>query len=491
MASDAVAESIAGVRSRRKRAKRRKTYIAIFVIIVLAVGGYLAYHYLIKGSSTAKVTYTTKAAANVTLIKSLSESGSVNLNSTKSVSADVAGTVDKLAVAKGDEVKKGDVLFTMTSDSLQTAVDQAKNSYDQAVSSLTSAQLQLEKAQNSLDTLNDDYNTERWNNQANLGGGAVVAAAYSSTTPIEVASFNTTPPSSTTTTTQHSTTTTTAKSSTTSSTISNLDIAVAEQAVTSAQLQVQVAQTNVTLAKMSLQDAKDNVASLKVTAPIAGTVTALNVEVGDKLSASGGSSQASSSASSSAAVVITDLSKWDVSVTLAESDVSSVKVGQKAKLTFDALSTVSLTGSVTSMDTSGTNSSGVVSYTATITPDVGNNAILGGMTVTVEIVTFALADVLAVPTTAVKTGTNGTKYVLVMGTSGVPTQTTVEVGEADDTYTQITSGLTAGQEVVTASVTASSTATTSRTGTTTRSGGGLLNGGGAPGGFQGGPPPGF
>ncbi|HTY28207.1 MAG TPA: HlyD family efflux transporter periplasmic adaptor subunit, partial [Mycobacterium sp.] len=397
------------------------------------------------------------------------------------------------------DVKKGDVLFTMTSDTLQTAVEQAKNSYDQAQSSLTSAQLQLEKAQDSLDTLIDNYNSERWtdqgNDQANAGGSTVVAAAWSTTTPIEVAAINTTPPSTTTTTIQHTTTTTTPKSSTTTSTISDLDVALAQQQVTSAQLQVQVAQTNVTLAKMSLQDAKDNVSSLKVTAPISGTVTALNVEVGDKLSASGsggtggGSSQSSSNSSSSADVVITDLSKWDVTVTLAESDVSSVKVGQKAKLTFDALSTVSLTGKVTSMDTSGTNSSGVVSYTATITPDAGNNAILGGMTVTTEIVTFALADVLAVPTTAVKTGTNGTKYVLVMGTSGVPTETTVEVGEADDTYTQITSGLTAGQEVVTASVVAGATTTTVRRNGTS---GGLLNSGGATGGFQGGgPPPGF
>jgi RND family efflux transporter MFP subunit len=478
VAGETVAETIASARARRKRAKRRKTIIIMCIVVVVAVGAYLAYHFL-TGSSTPEVTYTTQAAAKITILQSVSGTGSVNLTSSESVTAEISGTVEVIKVAEGDSVKKGQVLLTMSNDTLKTAVEQAQNSCDQAKNTLTSAGLSLEKAQKNLESLLDEYQSERWNSTGYSAHG----------TGFVQASFNVTPPSSTTTTTQRTTTSTTAQPSTTSSTISDLDIALAQQQVTSAQLAVQVAQTNVTLAQMSLDDAKDNLGSLEVTAPIDGTVTKVNAEEGDELGTSGGTGS-TATGSSSAVVVVTDLTKWDVTVTLAESDVGSVKVGQKATLTFDALPDVSITGKVASMDTTGTNSSGVVSYTATINPDVGNEAILGGMTVTVDIITLAVADVIGVPSSAVKTSTDGTSYVEVMGTDGVPVQTTVEVGASDDTYTEITSGLTEGQEIVTATVTADSTATTTRNGGSgglLDSGGGLPSGGAFPGG---GAPPG-
>jgi membrane fusion protein, macrolide-specific efflux system len=495
-----VDQTIASSRARRKRAKRRKTITIVFIIVVLAVGGYLAYHYL-HGSKTAQVVYTTEAAAKVTIIKSISGTGSVNLNSTESVGAEVSGTVETIKVKKGDKVTEGQVLFTMTNDDLQTAIVQANNSYEQAVNTLSSSGLQLEKAQKSLDDLKKKYNAERWEEspEATVGASSLGVAASSDASPLRMASFNVTPPSTTTTTVPRTTSTTTAPS-TTNSTISDLDIALAEQQVTSAQLSVQVAQTNVTLAQMSLDDAKDSLTKLEVTAPMAGTITALNIEEGDEIGSSGGSSSganssAAGSSSSSSAVVITDLSQWDVTVTLAEADVSSVKTGQNAILAFDALPDVSLTGKVASMDTTGTNSSGVVSYTATILPDVGNEAILGGMTVTVDIVTLAVADVVGVPNAAVKTSNDGSNYVQLLE-NNAPVDQTVTTGASDDSYTQIKSGLTEGQDVIIATVTpGASTATTARGGggNSILNGGGAMPGGGAfpAGGASGfGPPPG-
>ena len=101
---------------------------------------------------------------------------------------------------------------------------------------------------------------------------------------------------------------------------------------------------------------------------------------------------------------------------------------------------------MTRVDTVGTNSSGVVSYSAVITPDVMNPAVKSGMTVTASIITETAADVLAVPSTAVKSS-NGGSYVQILQ-NGVPSNVTVETGLSSDSYVEITSGLTEGQEII-------------------------------------------
>jgi len=137
------------------------------------------------------------------------------------------------------------------------------------------------------------------------------------------------------------------------------------------------------------------------------------------------------------------------------------------------------------VDASGTNAQGVVSYNVTVTPDVTDSSVKGGMTCTANIITAVATDVLAVPNAAVKTATDGSSYVQVLK-NNTPTDVTVEVGLATSSYTQITSGLTAGQEVITAAHTPSAggttTTTRSRTGSGGLTGGGGF-GGGAPGGF--------
>ncbi len=206
-----------------------------------------------------------------------------------------------------------------------------------------------------------------------------------------------------------------------------------------------------------------------VTAPIAGRITALNVANGDEIDGS---------SSSTPAATIIDLNDFKAVVTIAESDIASVMIGQKAVITFDALPDLTLTGMVTSMDFTGTNTSGVVSYRVVITPDTPNVDVRGGMTVSVNIITDVAADVLAVPSSAVKTSTNGS-YVQILGEDGQLTDVTVETGMTTDSYVQILSGLTEGQEIVVSSSKSSSTTATT---TYQRGQGSLLDGGGLPGG---------
>jgi membrane fusion protein, macrolide-specific efflux system len=255
-----------------------------------------------------------------------------------------------------------------------------------------------------------------------------------------------------------------------------------------------------------------------VRAPIDGTITALNVAQGDDYTSSSSSSSAagagadtssSSSASSSASstssssstssvnasdpiATVIDLDAFRAAITIAESDISSVKVGQKAVITFDALPDLTLTGKVKTVDYTGTNTSGVVSYAVTVVPDTPNASVRGGMTVSVNIITNVATDVLAVPAAAVKTASDGTSYVQVLGTDGLPADVTVETGMTTDSYIQITSGLTEGQTII---VSTSKSGSTTATTTSSSNQGGLLNGGGGfpGGGFPSGggfPPPG-
>jgi multidrug efflux pump subunit AcrA (membrane-fusion protein) len=184
-----------------------------------------------------------------------------------------------------------------------------------------------------------------------------------------------------------------------------------------------------------------------VTAPIAGTVTALNVADGDIVKGL---------SSSRPAATIVDLDRFQAAITVAEADIASVQVGQKAIISFDALTDVTLTGKVKGVDFSGTISSGVVSYEVLVTPDVAHASVKGGMTVSVDIITAVATDVLAVPSSAIKTTSSGS-YVQVFDENGQVTDVMVQTGLSNDYYVEIVSGLTEGQEIVVSTVTAGST----------------------------------
>ncbi|MBC7294087.1 MAG: HlyD family efflux transporter periplasmic adaptor subunit, partial [Thermoleophilia bacterium] len=142
-----------------------------------------------------------------------------------------------------------------------------------------------------------------------------------------------------------------------------LDIEAAQQEVASAKQQVAAAETQVESAKLALEQAKENAAKREVTAPISGVITALNIENGDTIGGSTGSAAGASSAAASTStnsgtssgstgvMVITNLESFQVSVSLSETDISAVEVGQKATISFDALPDLTLTGKVTRVDT--------------------------------------------------------------------------------------------------------------------------------------------
>jgi hypothetical protein len=116
----------------------------------------------------------------------------------------------------------------------------------------------------------------------------------------------------------------------------------------------------------------------------------------------------------------------------------------------------------------GTVSQGVVTYNITISFDAQEDSVKPGMSVSAAIITEAKQDVIIVSSSALKSS-GDIQYVEVL-VDNAPQSKTVETGLSNDTMTEITSGLSEGDQVITQTV-AASTASAKKTNTTQNSAG--------------------
>ena len=234
------------------------------------------------------------------------------------------------------------------------------------------------------------------------------------------------------------------------------------------ELDIRSAELTVMQRENALADARQQLADSYVRAPFAGTIAALNAKKYE-------------TASGVLASLIT--AKKIAELSLNEVDAAKIEIGQNATLTFDAIEELTLTGEVAEIDTIGTVTQGVVSYTVKIGFDSQDERIKPGMTVNAAIQTDTKQDVLVVPSSAVKTQ-NGISYVQVFnpalpergGAQGItsptsPQQIEVEVGISDDLHIEILSGLEEGQQIVTRTISGTAANTTSTSGGTNQGGG--------------------
>ena len=156
--------------------------------------------------------------------------------------------------------------------------------------------------------------------------------------------------------------------------------------------------------------------------------------------------------------MLVDLSQVNLVVTLAETDVPKVQVGQKAQILLDALQGQVFTGTVTEIDLVGTVTSGVVNYSATITVQDPSESMRPGMNATANIILQQREGVLLVPNRAVRTASARLRTATVLY-QGQLIDVPVTLGLSGDTQSEVLSGLQEGDVVLT-----SQTTTTSRGG---------------------------
>jgi RND family efflux transporter MFP subunit len=215
-----------------------------------------------------------------------------------------------------------------------------------------------------------------------------------------------------------------------------------------------------------------------ISTPIAGTVVAVNLKAGDAVTAD----------SSTANIVVKGEGGYEVSTTVSVTTIPEIKVGQPATVIPDG-STKALVGTVSSISVAPSTSSTTTSYTVVVGLTSDDADLLNGATGSVTIVTGHAASALAVPTSAVTT--TGAKHTVKVLNGSKATVTTVKVGVVGDTWTEIKSGVNAGQTVVLANINQSlpgsaTTATTSAANTIVSRIQGLARTGGGFGGGAGG-----
>ena len=211
--------------------------------------------------------------------------------------------------------------------------------------------------------------------------------------------------------------------------------------------QVQNASDSLRSAELSAEDTQKQVDDYTITAPISGTIISKDVKVGDTVGTSASSVETM--------CVIYDMSYLEMTLNVDELEILSIKEGQEATITADAIPNQTFRGVVTSVSKSGTTTGGTTTYPVTIRIDEMGD-LLPGMNATAEIVTESAEDTLSVPNEAIVRG----NYVLVTKDSPSAANADdsmtapegyvyvkVTTGVSDDDYIAVTSGLQAGDTV--------------------------------------------
>ena len=166
--------------------------------------------------------------------------------------------------------------------------------------------------------------------------------------------------------------------------------------------------TDQTVTEMNLADAQENIDKCTVTAPAAGTVTAVYVNEGE------------SNASGSLLFVIENLEELEIVTSVREYDIASLAVGMPAEIKTDATGDTVYSGQVKDIaitaqkDAYGnTVSSSNVEFDVTLSVDPGEGGLLVGMNGRATITTNSTEGVLAVLYSSLGYDENGAPYVMV------------------------------------------------------------------------------
>ena len=188
--------------------------------------------------------------------------------------------------------------------------------------------------------------------------------------------------------------------------------------------------------EVALASAQELLAALVITAPFAGLVSVVNVEVGRSVTAN------------ASILEIVDPTVAEVDARLDEIDVLTVREGAEATVSLDGLPGAQLPGVVASISRTGDNQQGVVTYPVQISVQTPPFLQLReGLTATASIILQQELGVLLIPTTAIA-GTIQQPTVLV-SLDGEVAERPVTLGASDGFWIVVTSGVNEGDSLVT------------------------------------------
>ncbi len=380
-----------------------------------------------------------------TIIEVVNASGKIYPEIEVKISPDISGEITELTVQEGDTVKKGQLLARIYAD-------QYNIQRNQAASGVAQSQAQVANSQAALDALKAQMEQAQrtYDMQKKLFDEKVISQSE----------FN----------------------------VADAGYKTAKANYNAAMQGIRGGQASVQSARQNLAKANTDLGRTAIVAPMDGVVSLLSVKKGEKVA--GNSFNVGTEM-----LRIADMDKIEIRVDVGENDIPKVKLGDSALIDIDAYSGRKFKGLVTQIASSNNGAAGA-SNLANTSNDVtqykvyirllpgsytdllgkGSFPFRPGMSATADIQTRTQTNVLSVPINAVttrdksdtlKAGNNKKTTPAVTGESNTATpddlevvvfvkdstnkvyKTIVTTGIQDINYIEITSGLKAGQEVIT------------------------------------------
>jgi HlyD family secretion protein len=330
----------------------RKKKILIGVGIV-AVGGAIAFAN-VKFKRQEGLSVTTEAIQKRRLESIVSASGKVQAKRFVNISADTSGRVTELAVNEGDRVKKGQFLLQIDPRNLRTRVQSGEASFAASRSQLEQMRLSMEASKVALQQAEDNARRQRELSKQGLTTREALERAEA-----------------------------------------ELKTRQADMRTQEQQLKTQ--QHRLQQESATLESARFDFNKVRIESPIDGIVTRRNIEAGETAIIG------TMNNPGTILLTIADMSVMEAEVDVDETDIPSVELGQKAKITIDAVQGKTFTARVTEIgnspiQTPGQQSSAAATnFRVVLTLDGEIPGVRPGFTCTADITTATRESALSVP----------------------------------------------------------------------------------------------
>ena len=413
---------------------KKRTKILLIIagaLIVLGIIGKMAGWFGKKPGVEVAV----EKAALRDITEMVSANGKIQPEVEVKISADVSGEIVELHVKEGQKVQKGQHLLTINPDLIQSAADRVAAALNQTKANLANAKARENQAKANFVNAEQSFNrSKKLRDQQ-----AISAAEYDAA----IAQFES------------------AKG----------ELEAAKQSVFAAEFAVNSAQA-------SLKEANDNLNRTRIYAPTDGTISKLNVELGERVV---GTAQMSGTE----LLRIANLSEMEVSVDVNENDIVRIQLNDTANVEVDAYGDRIFKGIVTEIANSSKTAGDVMNTGDQVTNFSVKIRILRssyqdlldtaqahlspfrpGMSATVDILTETQKNVIAVPIMAVTTrasddstkksdsGIDELDEVVFVHQNGKIRKLKVKTGIQDMNHIRILEGIKVGDEVIAAPYTA-------------------------------------
>jgi HlyD family secretion protein len=424
-----------GTKPKRKKKYTKWIIIGVVVIIVFLIVGKKANWF--GSESIHKVS--TEIAENRTISEVVTASGKIQPEMEIKLSPDVSGEIVELVVREGDSVKKGDFLLKIKPDIYESAVERTIAAGNSANANLINSRARLEQVKAQFTQTELSYNR----NKNLFDQGVISQAEYENA-------------------------------------MAAYDMGVAD--VKAAEASVNAATYSVMSSQATVKEANENLRKTSVYAPMDGTVSMLNVEIGERV-------VGTEMMAGTEMMRIANLNVMEVIVDVNENDIVKIKLNDSANIEVDAYLKRKFNGVVTEIANSATTSGLSVDQVTNfkvkirILPESYNDLIeqgnlypfRPGMSATVDINTKTVYNVLSIPLPAVTTRVDSAansanlakgksdsdsendtpaqddlQEVVFVYKDGAISKRIVKTGIQDSYYIRVIDGLKEGEEVVTA-----------------------------------------